>query len=386
MARPTLSSGKFDEIVEIAAQVVAGDVDRWPDRSLAPAADAAGSSAAALPRPCGLGVQGPATAMDSLQAAGAFSIAAAACAATALSRSIWKRREGLFLVGVDAEHADGLALVAHANGEHGDDAFALGFLRDRAREGRWPCCDVFDIPVAARATWSISALLSRTGPLLMYSGERLWTALMTSSSCSPSIRRRDAALVSMTSQTSSHRALEHVLQVASVGEHHGDVVDGRQLVDALAELEFLIAEPGDGVGQEEEELDGGGLGWRRAQELAGRVFDLLQIDAELFGQGGEASFVDLRDGIVGGHADRAQTLIVDHDRRDVFATFALGAVLLGFDRFGDGALAFEEFLGGRGLGEHLALRVGDGGFDVGDGGKAVLDLLQRREVHKIRQL
>ena len=65
-------------------------------------------------------------------------------------------------------------------------------------------------------------------------------------------------------------AIEDALQVAGIGQHHGDVVNGRQLIDPLAKLEFLEAEAGDGVGQEEEKLDGRGLGNRdcaRGQHL-----------------------------------------------------------------------------------------------------------------------
>ena len=46
-------------------------------------------------------------------------------------------------------------------------------------------------------------------------------------------------------------ALQHAIQIARLGEHHGDGIDGRQFIDALAELELLIAKPRDGVGQQE---------------------------------------------------------------------------------------------------------------------------------------
>ena len=61
--------------------------------------------------------------------------------------------------------------------------------------------------------------------------------------------------------------LKDFVDVPRIGQHHGDVVNGRQFVDPLAKLEFLITKPGDGVRQEIKELNGGGVAGAGPQKL-----------------------------------------------------------------------------------------------------------------------
>ena len=101
-------------------------------------------------------------------------------------------------------------------------------------------------------------------------------------------------------------AVEHLLEIAGVGEEQGDAVQRGHLVDALAELVLLVAKPGDGVGQEEQELDGRGLGGRAlgAGPARHEGADLLGLDLELLRQRQQLRLVHA-EGAVGGHADRA---------------------------------------------------------------------------------
>ena len=188
-----------------------------------------------------------------------------------------------------------------------------------------------------------------------------------------------------------HGALEHLLQVARLGEHHRDVVDGRQLVDALAELELLEAQPGDRVGEQEQELDGGGAGvlgcgcscvdqrprsasgrgrtsrrarraWPRRCPAASRWRDMRIVPSRwsLTMIGATYSRPPLRPGC---------------RRGDVIACGASASV----------CWRLRNVARRRGLGEDVAVGVGDGRLDVGDGGEAVLDLLERRQVHEVGQ-
>ena len=68
------------------------------------------------------------------------------------------------------------------------------------------------------------------------------------------------------------------------------------------------------------------------------------------------------------HAQRAQALLIDHDRRDVFGAFLLqgGALLLGG---GDDHLPADDLCGGMRLSEHVAFGIGNRCPHVGDGAK-----------------
>ncbi len=73
---------------------------------------------------------------------------------------------------------------------------------------------------------------------------------MTSSSRSSSISRSDARLGLHHLADDFDRSLQHLFQIARIGQHHRHVVNRRQLVDPLAKLKFLVAQPRDGIGQQ----------------------------------------------------------------------------------------------------------------------------------------
>ncbi len=180
-------------------------------------------------------------------------------------------------------------------------------------------------------------------------------------------------------------AIEELGQVARVGQHHRHVVDRRQLVDALAELVFLEAQPCDGVGQQEQELDGGRAVGVGLHEFVGEESRLARLDAGPARQLAQPALVDDRRRLGDRHADGAQPLVVDHDGRDVLSALAVGALLQRVLRLHlrDRPLLPQELGRRRGLRQQVALGIRDLRLDVGHGRKAILDLLQRRQVHEV---
>src|SRR5204863_7743965 len=115
------------------------------------------------------------------------------------------------------------------------------------------------------------------------------------------------------------RALQDLGQVARLGQEHRQIVDDGELVDALAKLVFLVAQSRDRVGEEEEELDGGGAGVSTADKLPDQRAGLLWLDAEFFRKLREFCVFDAGENAVGQHADRAEALVADDDLRTVLA-------------------------------------------------------------------
>jgi hypothetical protein len=75
-----------------------------------------------------------------------------------------------------------------------------------------------------------------------------------------------------------HGSLQHLRQIARLGEHGGDVVNRGQLVDPLAKLIFLITKPRDCVGEQKEKLDRGRARVFAAKQTLGDSFNLLHVD------------------------------------------------------------------------------------------------------------
>ena len=277
--------------------------------------------------------------------------------------------------------------------KHRDDPLAHRFLRVlHARVGA-PCRATYSNPSGESATWSISARLRRIGPLFRYCGRKVVDRL------------DDQLVVLLVEQPDGgglglhhladdlHGALQHLLQVAGVGQHHRDVVDGRQLVDPLAELELLEAEPGDGVGQQEQELDGGGAGVAATWcSCAASASTCLRSSPNFAARA--ASFASSMPGWPMPLADMrivpsrwSLTMIGATNSAPSCCGLRLAAsAFVERRRLGQRALAAEELPGRRRLREHVPCRVGDRRLHLRDGREAVLDLLQRRQVHEIGQV